>query len=624
MSPSTTKRRKTIGFLRELGRKIAGSWRSFRYRLAQSGARIRNRLRLLRRIELDYVVMPVGGPLPERSGPPRNFIQRRLPLPPEPLSMEELNRRLSAVADADNVHGIVFIFRGFSAGLSTLQNFRDAVTRLRSGGKDVVVYTPYLDLAHYFAATAANRIIVPPAVTFDVFGLRSEALFFKDALDQIGIEADVIQISPYKTAYNLLDKRDITPEQHEQLDWLLDDLFDLITTGMANGRDKTPEEIRSFIDSAPLQAQEALEYGLVDDLAYEDQLASLLGRRRPGQGAQSETGEVSAVRTRDESDGEEAPERPAPARLATWAAARSLLLERPRRPTRSYIGVVSLEGTIVMGTSRQPPVQIPLPVPFVDGAFAGEETITQQLRRVEQDDRLAALILHIDSGGGSALASDLIWRQLVGVASRKPVIAYMGNVAASGGYYVAAPAVHIVSQPMTVTGSIGVLTAHVATQGLYEKLHINRVILTRGERAALLSGAQPLSDEERQAIWEGVVSSYERFKEIVAEGRNLPVEDLDPICEGRVWTGRQARARDLVNTHGDFEAAVDKAIELAGLPREEGLRVPVFNIYPDERQYMLPRAHEPVEALARLLWPEHLRDLLNRPLALMPFTLRIW
>lgn len=579
---------------------------------------------MLRRIELDYVLMPVGGPLPERSGPPRNFIQRRLPLPPEPLSMEELNRRLSAVADADNVHGIVFIFRGFSAGLGTLQNFRDAIIRLRSKGKDVVVYTPYLDLAHYFAATAASRIIVPPAVTFDVFGLRSEALFFKDALDQIGIEADVIQISPYKTAYNLLDKRDITPEQREQLDWLLDDLFDLITTGMADGRAKMPEEIRAFIDSAPLLAQEALENGLVDDLAYEDQLASLLSRWQPGQSAESETGDVNAGRGQIETNVEGAPRKPPPARLATWAAARSLLLERPRRPTRSYIGVISLEGTIVMGPSRQPPVQIPLPVPLVDGAFAGEETIAQQLRRVERDDRLAALILHIDSGGGSALASDLIWRQLVGVASRKPVITYMGNVAASGGYYVAAPAAHIISQPMTVTGSIGVLTAHVATQGLYQKLHVNRVILTRGERAALLSSAQPLRDEERQAIWEGVVSSYQRFKEIVAEGRNLPVEDLDPICEGRVWTGRQALARDLVDTHGDFEVAVDRAIELAGLPSEEGLHVPVVNIYPDERQYMLPRAHEPLEALARLLWPDQLRELLNRPLALMPFTLRLW
>lgn len=246
---------------------------------------LRNGLRRLRRARLDYVVMTLGGPLPERDAPPRRFYQRFLPLPPPPLSLQTLNSRLRRIAEAGNVRGVLFIFTGFGAGLATLQNLRRAMLRLRAAGKEVIVFTTDLDLAHYYVATAADRIITPAGSTFNVLGLRSEAIFLKDALAQLGIYADIIQISPFKTAGNILGKAEITPEQQAQLDWLLDDNYDQITADMATGRGLSQAALQALIDHAPYTPQQALDHGLIDHIAYEDELAALLAPAGNGKSA---------------------------------------------------------------------------------------------------------------------------------------------------------------------------------------------------------------------------------------------------------------------------------------------------------------------------------------------------
>ncbi len=180
------------GFFAELKRELKQIWYAIANGYAGIGVSVRNQLRRWRRAKLDYIVMPIGGSLPQRAAPPRSFIERQLPLPAAPLSMEALNKRLRAVADAENVKGIVFIFQGFSAGIATIQDFRQSIERLRAAGKKIVVYTPYMDLRHYYAAAAADKIFVPPSANFDFLGLRAEATFFKDALTQIGVEVDVV------------------------------------------------------------------------------------------------------------------------------------------------------------------------------------------------------------------------------------------------------------------------------------------------------------------------------------------------------------------------------------------------------------------------------------------------
>jgi protease-4 len=586
----------------------ANAWRGFT-RSAADGLdnldiRFRNAMRRARKVRLDYVVMTVGGPLPERNGPRRGFIERRLPLPAEPLSLQTFNARLQAVADADNVRGVVLIFRGFSAGLATLQNFRAALARLRAVGKEVVVYTPYLDLVHYYAATAADRIVIPPEVRFEVLGLFAELTFLRDALAKVGVEAEVVQISPYKTAMDRLGRADISPEHREQLNWLLDDQFDMLTADMAAGRGLEQAALRALIDRSPLSAEETLAAGLVDGLAYDDELAEWLGKQgsAPGKGAES---------------GRAQPEQPT---LKPWSAAFDLLMEKPRRRARRIIGVIALEGLIAMGPSRQPPIE--LPIPLLGSAAAGEQTLVGLLRRVEKIDEVAAVVIYVDSGGGSALASALIGRQIERLAARKPVVVYMGDLAASGGYYVAAPARHIMSQRATLTGSIGVIQAKINTADLYDRLAIRRVTLERGEHAGLYRDTGPMRDEERAIFWRGINDVYDQFKEIVARGRGLTPEQVEAVGGGRVWTGRQALERRLVDSHGDFIDAIKKAAELAALPTDDSVAIPVWNFFARGSGYVLPNAERTLEGVARWLAGDELRALVGAPLLLLPYDLR--
>lgn len=581
--------------------------------LAIAGADWRNLMRRLRKAHVDYVVLPISGSLPERAAPPRGFIERRLPLPPHPFSLQQLHIRLGMVAEADNARGVVFVFRGFNAGLATLQNFRAAVARLRAAGKDTVVYTPYLDLAHYYAATAAARIIVPPGTQFDVLGFYTEITFLKDALTRLGIETDVVQVSPYKTALDRFSQADLTPEYRAQLDWLLDDQYDMLTAEMAAGRDMTQDAMRGWIDRAPLTAEAARDAGLIDWIAYDDQLTEVLNSAQ----VEKASGPVATG-----PDGDEPSSRPRVV-IKSWARSRNMLLEKPHRHTRRYVGVLSLEGVITMGPSRQPPID--LPIPFIGGSSTGEQTLVTILRRIEKLDDMAALVLHVDSGGGSALASELIGRQIELLAAHKPVVVYMGNVAASGGYYVAATAHHIMSQQATITGSIGVITARVSTAGLYDRLSVNRVALERGKHASLYRSSAPMTSEEQAIFQSSIYNVYEQFKEVVARGRNLQPEEVESIGGGRVWTGRQARERGLVDSHGDFLDAIIKAAELAALPVDDIYAISVVNLLPRTSQYTVypnGSAHL-VGEVTRLLAGEQLRSMTGQPLMLLPYQLRL-
>jgi protease-4 len=592
--------------LQELRQATADQWTGLQINLL-------NLIRAARSQELEYVVMAISGSLPERDFPPRTFFERQLPLPPPPLTMETLNRRLRAIADAANVKGVVLILRSFAGGMATIQGFRQAVQRLRQAGKEVIIYTPYLDTIHYYAATAADRIIAPPSAQFEVLGVRAEVTFLKDGLARLGIHADVVQISPYKTAGNALAYSDMPPEQREQLNWLLDERFDMLTADMAQGRGKTQDEMKKAIDQAPFFARTAQAMGLVDHVAYEDELAYLLAETLE----EAETGEPEATSAHpDNGTTAESKKRPQ-ARLKTWHEAAPLLLQKPRRHSPKFIGVVTLEGTIVMGPSRQPPIDLPLPL-FGD-SLAGEETLLRLLRQAEDMDEMAALILHVDSPGGMAVASDLIGRQINRINKKKPVLVYMSNVAASGGYYVSAPARCIICQPGTITGSIGVIISRLSWRGLYQKASLNTVALERGERIGLYSDNGPLTEEERQILWDSIVESYQQFKQVVADGRSLSLNELDPICEGRVWSGRQALAHGLVDELGDFSLAVRKAAELAELPLDDEHELSVINLHPKDDDYILPKPFEMAEEVGQWLSGERMKQWHGRPLLLMPY-----
>ena len=263
-------------FFQELADELRAIPRGLRDGWAQAGVNVQNMLVRARRKRVDYIVLPLGGPLPERSAPPRSFIQRQLPLPPDPLSLETVNRRLQVIADADNVRGVLFVLGGLGGGLAKLQSLRRSIERLREAGKTVVVFTPYLDLPHYFVAAAADRVIAPPGAEFELLGLSSEITFLKDSLGKVGVQMDVVQISPYKAALDNLGRADMSAELREQIGWLLDDDFDLIVTAVAADRGFAPDELRALIDQAPFTTEQALAHGFLDAVAYEDELPYLL------------------------------------------------------------------------------------------------------------------------------------------------------------------------------------------------------------------------------------------------------------------------------------------------------------------------------------------------------------
>jgi protease-4 len=594
--------------LRDFGRKVRIGW-------AHARVNIHNWRR--RKARLDYIIMPLSGSFPEREGPPPSRWQRWLPLPlPTPsLSVQALNRRLQLIAEADNVQGVVFLLRNLDAGLGTLQNVRRAIERLRAAGKEVVVHTPFLDMRHFYIATAADRIIAPPSAKFDAVGLYTEVTFLKDTLARAGIGVDVIQISPYKTAFDRFGQSDLTPEYREQLSWLLDEQYDILTGAMAEGRNMTQGQLQALIDLSPMTVEAALSSGLIDDIAYDDELPLLL--------APAPAGAAPAGATSPDAAAPVKPSEPPRAKMKVWSEARSLLHNIYHRPTRQYIGVISLEGAINMGTSRTSPID--LPIPLIGGGTAiGEQTAVRVLRQMEKQRDMAAVILHVDSGGGSALASDLIGRQVALLAQKKPVLVYMGNIAASGGYYIAAPAQHIMSQTSTITGSIGVIMAHVTTTGLLDQLSVNKTAMHRGNHAGLYQNTDPLSEQTRALYWQEIVHTYEQFKAVVAAGRELPPESLDPVCQGRVWTGRQAREHRLVDSHGDFLDAIRQAAEMGNLPTDDIYGVSVANIFPRSSSYVLP-ANGPAAwmgQVAELLAGERLHEWTDRPLALLPFEIR--
>lgn len=615
-----------LDFLSELGRELKQVWQATKDSFTHAGVSLRNGWRQVSGARVDYVVLRVGGPMPERAEPPRSFVERQLPLPPPPYSIEALNYHLRRVAEADNVKGAVIVLHGFSTGLASLQNIRQSILRLRERGKTAVVYTPYLDAAHYFVASAADQIIIPPSTQFSVLGLRSEVIFLKDALAQVGLHFDAVQISPYKSSPNMFTRADITPEQQAQLTWLLDEMYDMLTAAMADGRRQSPAEFQQLVDRAPLSAPAARASGLVDAIAYEDELACLLAESAvtepANEAAEKEEAEeeATAASTATSAGASPPPQRPK-AKLLELSKAYNLLFEKPRRHTPKFIGVVTLSGVITMGSSQRPPIDIP--VPFVAEETAGEVTLLALLRQAEKMDNMAALVFHVDSPGGDALASDLIGREIQRIAQKKPVVVYMGNTAASGGYYVSAQASHIMSQPLTITGSIGVFMLRLSTSNLYQKLRVNRAHVQRGEHAGLYNSPDPMTDTERQIFWDGISDMYRQFKEVVAQGRDLPLDELDPICEGRVWSGRQALNYKLVDSHGDFVTAVQKAAELANLPTDDSVEIPVVNLYPKTNRHIVPKPYEAAEEIGRALSGEWARQWSGRPLYLMPLDIRL-
>ena len=415
-----------------------------------------------------------------------------------------------------------------------------------------------VDTRSYYLACAADEILATPLAILNVTGARVRVNFFKDVMNRFGLQAEVVAVSPYKTAGDPLVRDDFSRESREQIERLLDRRYEELTRAICEGRDLSPEEARAAIDRAPYGARDALAEGLLDGVCYEDELPQRLG-----------------------SDGRWV-------RLSEWNAARRTLRVPYRRRLRRRVGLVKVSGSIVRGKSKK----LPVPLPFLGGEQAGSESVVAALRVAEKDRRVAAVLLHVESPGGDALASDLIWREVERIRAKKPVVVLMGNVAASGGYYVSAPANHVVARRNTVTGSIGVLMVRPVADGLYGKLGINPASVDRGARAGLLDPSRRPTPDELRVLERQIRLVYDEFKDRVARGREIEPGDLEDVAGGRVWTGEEALKIGLVDEIGGFREALRKAVELGRIGRD----VPAVLVRVSGPRTGRPAPGNPVEA----------------------------
>ena len=482
----------------------------------------------------EYVWIEISGPLAEFETPV-GFLRRRLSQVPSPPTLERLRLWLDRIAADGRPRGVVLRIKKLDAGWAAIEELRREILAFRSrGGRVVAYFADPADIRSYYLACTADEILATPLADLNVVGMRTRVDFLKDALDNLGLEVEVVAVSPYKSAGERFVRNDFSRESRGQAGRLLDRRFEEVVDAISDGRDLSRGEVRAKIDLAPHGASAALSEGLLDGILYEDELPARFGSEER------------------------------PARLAEWGRSQSSLRMPYRRRSRKKVALVALSGAIVRGRSRR----VPFPLPFVGGEQAGSESVVGALRVAEKNRRVAAVLFYVDSPGGDALASDLIWREVERINTKKPVVVLMGNAAASGGYYVSAAASHVVARRGTLTGSIGVLAIRPVALGLYEKLGINPVVLERGAHAGLLDPSRRPSPDELRVIEGQIERIYTEFKDRVARGRKMELSDLEGIAGGRVWTGAEALDLGLVDETGGFREALSKARELGGIERD--------------------------------------------------------
>src|SRR5262245_32589729 len=482
------------------------------------------------------LVLRVGGNLTEVApGDVVGYI-RGVRMPTVRAIVDNLRK---AAVDS-RVRGVLLKPTGFQSPFwAKVQEIRDAVLEFRKSGKPIYAYVDYGGDREYYLATAADKVFLMPSAALDLTGVATYELFLRGTLDKIGAYPDLHHIGQYKTAVNTFTEKGFT-EAHKEMDESLNrDLYEQIVRGIADGRTKNEADVRRALDGGPYLPEEALRAGLVDDLAYEDQVDDKL----------------RAGSTRDRIEGDD---------YGQVSPASFGLNRGPR------IAVIYAGGAIVGGKSGYDPL---------NGALVGSETLIEYIRQARKDSTIRAIVLRIDSPGGSASASDAIWRELTIARNERadrPLVASMSDLAASGGYYIAMPAQVIVAQPSTLTGSIGIFGGKVVTGGVYEKLGARIASTSVGRNAEINSPARPYNQQELKKLQEQLQSFYDEFVEKVADSRHTTPEQIDMLAQGRVWTGRQAKQNRLVDELGGLERAIALAKQRAKIPADSSVEIVTY------------------------------------------------
>jgi protease-4 len=479
------------------------------------------------------LILKLRGEIPEK--PPVEIPIPFFSEPPLPTVRDVWSMLRNAAADS-RIKAVILMPEGVDAGWGKIQELRADLLEFKKSGKPLIAFLQYPKTREYYLATAADRIYMEPEDVLDMKGLRAQLTFFKKTLDKLGVDVEVYHVGKYKDAGDMFTETSITPPTREVMDSILDSLYGHLLTTFAGARKLTPEKMREIIDDGPFTAKQALDRGLVDSLRYEDQV---YGETKD----QLKQSELKKVRSSDYVK--------IPASGFGWEGKKQIAL---------LVG----SGTIMRGSGDG---GVSTDEGFVSGPFI------KLLRKVGNDPEIQGVILRVDSPGGDAIASDEMLREVKLLSKRKPLVISMSDVAASGGYYVAMTGDPIIAYPDTYTGSIGIIYGKLNLRGLYEKLGITKDVLTRGRNADIDSDYHPLTDRGKQKLRETLDEFYVGFVSKAAEARRRKYNELEPLAQGRVWLGEQAKNNGLIDELGGIDKAIELVKKRAKIGADEKVRL---------------------------------------------------
>ena len=459
--------------------------------------------------------------------------------------LQDIIEGLRRARQDDRVRALVVKVGGGRIGLARMQELREAIGAFRESGKLTVAWSEtFGEFTHgnvpYYLATAFDRIYLQPSGSVGLTGVAVEQLFLHDALAKAGVAFQSAKRYEYKSAADNLTERGFTEPAREAAERLAESVAEQIIAAIAERRGKTAEQARALLDRGPFLAEDALAEGLVDTLAYRDEVYA---------NVRKEAGPDAILQY-----------------VARYQRSH-VLAQRAKKlpnPRERFVAVIYASGPIRQGRSGRGPLS---------GSSMGSDTVAAALRSATSDERVRAVLLRVNSPGGSAVASDTIWREVVRTrAAGKPVVVSMGDVAASGGYYISMAADVIVAQPGTLTGSIGVITGKPVFEEAFGRIGITTDSVSVGRGATMFAPTHPFSEDEWQRINHWLDAIYRDFTEKVASGRRMAVEQVHEIARGRVWTGADAARNGLVDELGGMSAAAGIARRRAGLPANAPLR----------------------------------------------------
>jgi protease-4 len=483
------------------------------------------------------LVLKVDGSLPDFA-PEDPFASRIFGR--EDRSLAQLLTQIKKAKADKRVSAILLDIDLTSAGWAKADEIRDAIANFRTTGKPIYAFMEYGTNKEYYIATACDRVYVAPIGDLFITGLAADVTSLRGSLDKLGIYPDFYQIGKYKNAPEQYTEKQMTKAHREVLDSILDDTYARYVGAIATARHKTADEVRAMIDNAPIRASDAQKLGLIDEAKYRDQVEEDLKKRL----GYKESDKLRTVKASD----------------YKRVAPESLGLNQGEK-----IAVIFASGAITSGTSNEGG-------PFGE-RMAGSDTIVKALNDARDDESIKAIVLRVDSPGGTSYASDIIWHAVEAAKQKKPVVVSMSDLAASGGYYISTGAHRIVAEPSTLTGSIGVFAGKPVLKGFYDWLGMNQEYVTRGKNAGIFRETEKFTPDERKKFEEMLNRFYwDDFVPKVAAGRKKETEYVNSIAQGRVWSGAQAKENGLVDEFGGLDRAVEVAKELAHIPVDKNVR----------------------------------------------------